>query len=452
MRHGLFFETGLQPILRQWWLSRSVRIPSGSKAEDTFQLYSQQWVRPEGCEMTQKDNSGNMAGMESSKKLYRVGIVGFGFMGRANIYNHINLPLHYGPLPFQTQVTHICTAHPDSARKGCDEFGIQHGVTDYREITENPEIDVVQICSPNAAHFEQLSSAIRAGKHIYCDKPLVTDTEQADRLRQLLSDYTGMFGMTFQNRFFPAVLRAKQLINAGFLGRVLSFRAAFLHSGSVDPEAPLKWKLSANEGGGVIADLGSHVLDMVSWLVGDIVAVAAASQIAYSSRPTLEGKGRQAVDAEDACLFMARVSPHEFPDELALGTVEATKIATGAEDELRIEIHGTEGAIKFNSTRPGQLAVFKQNESDQPIGGFRGWTHIDTGQRYPGPATGFPGPKFSLGWMRSHLASLADFIFCVHHKRPFQPDAAQGIYIQHVMDCLRKSIRSEKWIGVPQRR
>ena len=199
---------------------------------------------------------------------YRVGMVGFGFMGRVNLYGYINMPLHYAPLPFQARVTHLCTGHNSTADKACAEFGIDHGTTDFREITENPDIDIVHICSPNNFHCDQLVSALESGKHIYCDKPLVASVEEAEQIRPLLKNYPGTFGMTFQNRFFPAVMRARRLVLDGFLGRILNFRAAYLHSGSINPDVPLKWKLSAKAGGGVIADLGSHVLDLVSWLVG----------------------------------------------------------------------------------------------------------------------------------------------------------------------------------------
>ncbi len=390
--------------------------------------------------------------MGQSKKQYRVGLVGFGFMGRVNLYSYINLPLHYSPLPFGARITHLCTGHRESADAACAEFGIEHGTTDFREITENPDIDIVHICSPNSSHCEQLISALEAGKHIYCDKPLVATVEEAEQIRPLLKGYSGTFGMTFQNRFFPAAMRARQLVQDAFPGRILNFRAAYLHSGSINPEAPLKWKLSGQSGGGVIADLGSHVLDLVSWLVGDYVEVCGCSQIAYDTRPDpAGGMGRLAVDAEDGCYILAKMKPAGHPDSLALGSIEATKLSSGSEDELRLEISGTQGGLRFNSLHPGQLGVFEQGESDRPVGGFRGWTYIETGHRFPPPASGFPGPKYTVGCIRVHMANLAEFLYAVHEKREFQPGAAQGIYIQHVMNCVKQSIQGRRWVAVPER-
>jgi predicted dehydrogenase len=384
-------------------------------------------------------------------KIYRVGLVGCGFIGRVHAYGHINLPLFYRPLPFRTEITHLSTAHPETARDACEELGVENGSTDYRLITENPEIDIVHITSPNRFHCEQLESALSNNKHIYCDKPMVANIQEAERIRQALSGYTGTLGITFQNRYFPATLRARQLVEEGYLGRILSFRAAYLHSGSADPTAPLKWKLAEEAGGGVIADLGSHILDLVNALVGDFHEVLATTQIAFDKRPD-PGRPESLlpVTVEDNVVILVRAAV--AGGQTALGTVEATKLATGTEDELRFEIHGTEGALRFNSMSPHRLSVFSQGALSEPLGGLKGWTRVDTGQRYSPPAAKFPGPKFSIGWLRSHLACLGEYLFAVHENRRFQPDGFQGLYIQHVINRVRESARRRSWVPVRSRK
>ena len=122
-----------------------------------------------------------------------------------------------------------------------------------------------------------------------------------------------------------------------------------------------------------------------------------------------------------------------------MGTIEATKIATGTEDELRLEIHGSRGALRFNGMDPHHLEFYDATAPDQPQGGLRGWNRIDTGQRYPPPATGFPSPKAAIGWLRSHVACLANFLEAVADGRPAEPGLEQGIRVQHLMDCVRRS-------------
>lgn len=373
-------------------------------------------------------------------KIYKVGFIGFGFIGKVHAYGHVNLPLFFDQQDFRTVITHVCTSRLESARKGADQVGATHAVTDYRQITENPEIDIVHICTPNNLHKDALLSAIANQKHIYCDKPLVVNMAEAEEIRTALQGYRGTAQMTLQNRFFPASIRARQLIDEGRIGQVLEFRACYLHAGSADPKAPLKWKLSAEAGGGVIADLASHVLDLVHYLLGDYESICAQTHIAYPERPVDGQPGKMAkVDAEDNVMLLARLKSG------ALGQISASKIATGIEDEMRFEIHGSKGALRFNGMDPHHLEFYDASAAGAPTGGVRGWTAIDTGQRYEKPA-GFPGPKFAIGWLRGHMQCLFNFLQTVQAGKPGNPGLEQGIYIQNLIEKTRESARINGWI------
>jgi len=373
-------------------------------------------------------------------KRYRVGIIGFGFIGKVHYHGYLNLPLFYDPVPLDAAVTHVCTSRPETAEAAARLTGAE-GVTDFRRITENPAVDIVHICTPNSLHKEQLLSAIAHGKHIYCDKPLVSDMAEAEEIRSALNGYRGTAQMTLQNRFFPATIRARQLVDEGFLGQVLEFRAAYLHAGSADPAAPMRWKLSAEYGGGVIADLCPHIFDLVHHLLGDFASLLALTHIAYPERPAKGDPARSVkVDAEDCVMLLARMASG------APGAIEATKIATGVEDEPRLEIHGSRGALRFNGLNLNHLEAFDATAPDAPTGGRRGWTAIDTGQRYPRPASGFPGAKLSIGWLRGHMACLANFLGSVARGEPGEPGLNQGIYLQHLIDCARRSAAEGRWV------
>jgi predicted dehydrogenase len=376
-------------------------------------------------------------------KVYRVGILGFGFIGKVHAYGYAALPFFYDPVPLAARITHVVTSRVDTAEKARQTIGAEVAATDFRSVTENPEIDIVHVCTPNHLHKEALLSAMRHGKHIYCDKPLVATMDEANEVRAALKEYRGIAQMTFQNRFFPATMRARELIGEGALGKVLQFRACYLHSGSADPKVPLKWKLTAAAGGGVLADLASHVLDLVDWLIGPFHSMMAATHVAYPERPSPTDPGKTLkVDAEDYVALLARMQSG------AVGTIEATKLATGSEDELRLEIHGTRGAIRFNLMDPHHLEFYDAAAADKPLGGRRGWTRIDTGQRYPAPAAGFPSPKAATGWVRSHVACLANFLQAVAQARPAKPGLDQGIRVQEMMDCARRSAERIRWVDV----
>ena len=376
-------------------------------------------------------------------KTYNVGIIGFGFIGKVHAYGYLNLPLFYDPPPLQARITHVVTSSPHTAEKARHIVGAAVAATDFRRVTEDPEVDIVHICTPNHLHKDALLSAMRHQKHIYCDKPLVANMAEADEVRAALRDYRGVAQMTFQNRFYAATLRARQLVSEGLLGEPLQFRAAYLHGGSADPNAPLKWKLTAAAGGGVIADLATHVLDLVEYLLGPIRSVMAETHIAYPERPSTANPSQLLpVDAEDAVVLIARLANG------AVGTIEATKLASGSEDELRLEIHGSRGAIRFNGMDPHHLEICDLTAADRPLGGTRGWTRIDAGARYGPPDTQFPSPKASVGWLRSHVACLANFLQCVAEGKPADPGLEQGIRVQQLVECIRASAAQRRWVDI----
>jgi len=312
-------------------------------------------------------------------------------------------------------------------------------VTDFREITENPDIDIVDVCTPNDRHFEAVMSAIANGKHIYCDKPLTQNVADAEKIGRALENYRGIGQMTLQNRFFPATLRAKQLIDAGALGEILEFRGQYLHSGSADPRAPYKWKLAA----GVVNDLGSHILDLMDYLIGPFEAISAVTHIAYPERPAVDDPGRMVkVEAEDNMLATVRL-----PNG-ACGHVSASKIATGVEDGFGFEIHGSRGALRWEPMNLDKLFYYDAGASGSPLGGVKGWTAIDCGQRYDKPA-GFPTPKAPIGWLRGHMHCLYTFLKSVHTREQLGPSLAEGVRMQHMLAAVCDSAaQNGKWIGL----
>ncbi|MBO5202889.1 MAG: Gfo/Idh/MocA family oxidoreductase, partial [Lentisphaeria bacterium] len=169
----------------------------------------------------------------------RVGLIGFGAIGKVHACCYANLPFYYKMAGYRVKVTHVCTAHPETAESAAELLDAIP-VTDHKAITENPEIDIVDIATPNDCHAEVLKSAIRHNKHIYCEKPLVSSAAEAEEIQALLKDYTGISQMVLQYRFSPAVMRAKQLIDEGRLGTILEFRGHFLHAGSSRPETVIK--------------------------------------------------------------------------------------------------------------------------------------------------------------------------------------------------------------------
>ena len=370
-------------------------------------------------------------------KIYNVGIVGFGFIGKVHAYGYENLKFYYRPVPLKTKLFGVCTGHRETAEQAKSDFGFEFATNDSRELINHPKIDIINICSPNIFHKEQILAALVAGKHVYCDKPLVCNSSEAQEIEKSLKNYSGVHQVTFHLRFYPATLKAKGLIKKGFLGELISFRIAYYHSGGVDPKKPMGWKQEM--GGGVLADLGSHAVDLAYFLAGEFDRISGVSRILYLERPGKNGV-RHKVEAEDLVIINARMKNG------CLGVIEASKVATGIQDEVRFEIYGTRGALRFNSMEPNFLEFYDQSEPDEPLGGTAGFKKLVTVNRYPEPAVPFPGPKFSGGWLSGHVHCLAGFLESVRDGRQASPSFYDGIYNVRLLDKVRASETKGAWV------
>ncbi|MFP3903170.1 MAG: Gfo/Idh/MocA family protein [Armatimonadota bacterium] len=366
-----------------------------------------------------------------------VGIIGFGFIGKVHNYGYKNIPLYYNPAPVHTRMVGVATSRMETARRAVEQGGFEYGTDDWTELIEDEDIDIINICSPNSLHGDQLVAAMEAEKHIYCDKPLLVGEEDARRVSEALKNWDKTGQMTLQYRFYPATLRAKQLIEDGFLGEVANFRASYLHASNIDPDKPMGWKQLKSEGGGVLQDLGSHVLDLMDHLIGPFNSVLADKHILFEKRPNKSGD-IVPVEAEDHVNLMIRM-PNGAP-----GFIEASKIATGTEDELRFEIHGTKGALRFNLMNPNYLEAYDLREEGEPIGGQRGWRQIATVSRYEEPA-GFPGPKFTVGWIRGHMHCLYSFLEALAGGTEPEPSLHRGLRLREMLAAADTSAETESW-------
>ena len=337
-------------------------------------------------------------------KTIKIGIIGWGFMGRTHAHALRAMPLFYPGAGFRAEIAGICSRRLEKAREAAEELNVPYYTDDYRQLLAREEIDAVSVCTPNALHEEIALAALKAGKHLYIDKPLA-DTAQGARRIADQAEKSGVFTrMVFNNRYLPVTLRARELVDQGRIGRVLSFEGRYLHSGSIDPNKPIGWKQTLQ--GGVLLDLGSHVLDLITWLCGYPEAVFCAQRTLYDTRPTREGGATRDL-SDDQTLMLLRLPGG------AMGQVEASKIATGANDELTVEIRGEKGALAFDLMQPNYLRFYDNTRPEAPLGGERGFQWIETVARYPAPGGTFLPPKNSIGWDRGHLHCYYTFLDCL---------------------------------------
>ncbi len=379
-------------------------------------------------------------------KTLGVGMVGYGFIGKVHTLSYLNLPFYYKPMPAKLKMVGVCSYPITDAQEGIQQAGFEFATEDYRDLLKRDDIDVIEVCTPNYLHKEIIINALQAGKHVNIEKPLAMDLKEAKEVLEIANKYPDLVSqMCFEYRYTPATLKAKQLISQGFLGRVYSIRAAYLHAGNSDPNRPIYWKIQKKYcGGGSLYDLASHVIDLIRFLLGDFKKVFSKLEIFVKERPLAnDPTKKEKVDVDDLALLLFEL------ENGAIGTLEATKVATGTNDEVRFEIHGEKGAIRFNSMQPNYLEVYDCRDAEEPIGGWRGFKAIETVQRYPKPAVAFPGPKFSIGWIRYHAGNAYDFINNIVEGKKPDADILAGYKVQEVIEAATISDKEKKWVELP---
>lgn len=368
-----------------------------------------------------------------SQKTYRIGLLGFGAMGQTHAYAIHNLPYFYRELPFRAEIAGVATRSVERAEGICARYGFARAYADEDAMIADPDIDIIDICTPNIAHYETLKKAIAAGKAVYCEKPLCVTAQQAAHIASLAATRGTVGHVVFNNRFLAPIRRARALIDEGRLGRILTFRAAYLHNSALNTQKNAGWKQDRDVcGGGVLFDLGSHVIDLVYSLCGRFRSVSGLAQIAYPVRAGMNGE-RWQTNADEA-FYMTAVLENG-----ACGTITASKLDTGANDDLHLEVIGERGALRFSLMDPNWLYFYDATAQDSPIGGMRGFTRIECVGRYPAPAGAFPSPKAARGWLEGHVESMLHFLTQVHHGTSGHPDFADAAHVQAVMDAAYRS-------------
>lgn len=362
-----------------------------------------------------------------------IGILGFGSMGKTHAYAIENLKYFYKDLPFDVSLGGVYTRTEKTREDAARLYGFKKAYSSEDELIFDPDIDIIDITTPNIAHYETIKKSIAAKKHIYCEKPLVVTEAQAYEVAKLAREAGVTAQIVFNNRFMSPIMRAKQLIREGRLGRIISFRCAYLHSSCTDPEKNAGWKQNKDIcGGGVLFDLGSHAIDLVYHLCGNFKSVYGSSQIAYPTRRGMDGSEWR-TNADEAFYIIAELECG------AKGTIIASKLATGTNDDFTLEIYGERGAIKFDLMEPNYLWFYDSEDKSGELGGECGFKRIECCGRYPYPSGVFPGVKAPIGWLRGHVGSMYAFLSAVHSNSDASPSFEDGAYIQRIMEAAYRS-------------
>lgn len=381
-----------------------------------------------------------------------VAMIGGGFMGKAHAMAYAAMPMFFWPapaIPVRKVVVDVNASMADDAR---NRFGFEEGSTDWRAVIARSDVDAVDICTPNDTHAEIAVAAAKAGKHIICEKPLARTGAEARTMLDAVRSASTIHMVAFNYRRTPAVALARKYIEEGRIGTIRNFRGTYLQDWSADPDSPLSWRFQKKiAGSGAVGDIGTHVIDLARYLVGEINAVSALTRTYNTTRPVQQGgvdklgvgggdksAQRAEVDVDDEMLTLLKF------DNGAVGSIEATRNGYGRNNFITFEIHGTKGSLAFNYERRDELQVMF---ADDP-GDARGFRTVYSGPAHPYGSGLWPIPALGIGYGETKIVECYDFCSAIVSGKQPSPNFEDGWRISLIADAILKSGETGAWTDV----
>lgn len=381
-------------------------------------------------------------------------MIGGGFMGKAHALAYAGMPMFFWPAPAIPHRHTVVDVTEELAKDAAERLGFENYSSDWRKVVEDPEIDIIDIVTPNDSHAEIAIAAAKAGKHIISEKPLARTAAEAKTMLDAVKEAGVKHMVAFNYRRTPAVALAKKYIEEGRIGKILNFRGTYLQDWSADPNSPLSWRFQKERAGsGALGDIGTHVIDYARYLVGDISEVMAVAKTWIGERPIQSGgvdklgtvkaeadvpKGKVDVDDEFSTLI-------KF-DNGAVGSIEATRNAWGRNNFLTFEIHGEKGSLYFNYERRDELQVcFSDDPSDS-----RGFRTVYTGPAHPYGEGLWPIPALGIGYGETKIIETYDFLKSIAEDTSVSPDFEDGYQIAVISDAILESAEKGVWVNLTE--
>lgn len=384
-----------------------------------------------------------------------IGMVGYAFMGVAHSQAWRNAPRFFD-LPMHPDLAVVAGRNADAVRAAADRLGWRDTETDWKALVARDDVDLVDVCTPGDTHAEIAVTALEAGKHVLCEKPLANTVAEAEAMVRAAdaarsSGALAMVGFTY--RRVPAIQLAQRLVAEGRIGTVRHVRAQYLQDWIADPQAPLSWRLDKQKAGsGALGDIGAHVVDLAQFITGEhLTGVSALLETFVRERPLatsftgLAGTGDAGgatgpVTVDDAAVFLARLSGG------GLATFEATRFAYGRKNAIRVEVNGSAGSLAFDFEDMNVLHYFDARQ-DAWEAGFRRIVVTEPEHAYVG--AWWPAGH-GLGYEHAFTHQAVDLVNDVAAHRQPRPSFADGLQVQRVLDAVERSAADRStWTDIP---
>ena len=351
----------------------------------------------------------------------RVGVVGTG--GFANFAHMPGYQAHP-----KARIAGVCDIILDRAKAAAERFGATIVTEDYRELVNRDDIDAIDVVTPNNVHVPIALAAIRAGKHVMCEKPLGMNFAEAQELIDAAKETRAKTGINFSYRGHPAARYAKDLISGGQIGKIYHVNAFYMQGWLVNAKSPIVWRLQKEmTGTGALGDLASHIVDLTMWFTdAKITSVVGDTSTFLDERPLPDGSGNGKVDVDDGCDFLARY------DNGAMGTFVSSRYGTSRGNYQRIEVYGEKGGLVYSFEDKDNLEVSLGDDAKA----YK-WLTVPV----PGSFTPRDG---NTGWTEN----VSNFIDAIIEDKEMVPDFQDGLNNQAVLDAVAISAENRSWVKV----
>jgi predicted dehydrogenase len=386
-----------------------------------------------------------------------IALIGYKFMGKAHSFGIDAAPFFFkdGIEPVKKV---ICGRTEHLVKQAAEDFGWEEYCTDWRDVINREDIDIVDIATPTINHKEIALAAIKAGKHVFCEKPLSMNAQESKEMMEE-AEKAGVINMLGHNyRRCPAAALAKKMIAENKLGKIYHVRAVYLQDWIMDPAFPAIWKLNKDiAGSGPHGDLNAHIIDLARFMTGDeIDEVVGMKETFIKKRPSpvvekelssmlkADGSNDEVemidVTVEDACSFLAKFKSG------SLGTFEATRFAGGRKNYNKIEINGEKGTLIFEFEDMNRLQYWNA-EDPQEVQGFK--SIMVTEDCHPYIANWWP-PGHIIGYENTFVNEFADFFRAIKENKQVTPNFYDGWKGNQVLDAVLKSTETRTWQKVDE--
>lgn len=375
-------------------------------------------------------------------KTVRIGLIGTGYMGKAHAIAYRNAMAAFGISASQMQCEMLAEVDEALAAQKASEFGFNRSTGDWKELVNDPRVDLVDICAPNFLHKEMALAAIAAGKHVYSEKPLALNADDAREMTEAAEKAGVKTLVGFNYIKNPTLQFAKQLIAQGDIGEVVHFRGIFNEDYLADANLPFSWRLQKQYAGtGALNDLASHLVNLAIHLVAPITALCADLKVVNKMRPLADDPDKNGeVENEDQAHMMVRFANG------AQGTLEASRIAWGRKNGLSFEITGTKGSLIFDQETLSELSLYIADENASQ----QGFKRILVGPEHPDYQAFCVSAGHGLGFNDVKAVEVRDLYEGLMNDKPLWPDFRAATQVNIILDKVVESHAKQVWVEVEQ--